>query len=119
MDIAVSPKKDYEDTGVDGSRSTHVEWDGQATCVDLYLGYKLFGRAIFLAGYGVCFIKEYEVMEGYSILSSYERNSLTNYSPMFGLIYEFPASNGNNWYLKYDFSIGNYDRHCFNIGYKF
>jgi hypothetical protein len=119
IDFSFSPKEKHEDTGGDGSRSTHVEWDGQATCIEAYVGYKAFNRTSFLAGLGTCFSSEYEVMKGYSNLTSYKRNSQTYLSPILGVIYELPMGYSGQWYLKYDMAIGGYNRHSLSVGLKF
>lgn len=119
LDLSFSPKKAYEDTGVDGSRSSHEKWDGQAICTEAYIGYSLFNRASLLGGVGACFSSEYEVMRGYSNLSSYKRGSQTFVSPIVGFIYEFPLAYFNSWYLKYDMAIGGYDRFSLSAGLKF
>jgi hypothetical protein len=119
LDLSYSPKEQHEDTGVDGSRSTHVKWDGQAICVEAYIGHKLFNMASFFAGFGTCFSNEYEVMKGYSNLTSYKRESKTYFSPIMGVIYEFPKANVNEWYLKYDMAVGGYERYSIGAGLKF
>jgi hypothetical protein len=119
LDLSFSQKKQYEDTGVDGSRSTHVKWDSQATCVEAYIGHKIFNRTSFFAGLGTCFSSEYEVMKGYSNLTSYKRGSQTYFSPILGVIYGFPMAYKNEWYLKYDMAIEGYDRYSLSVGLKF
>ncbi|TRX72381.1 hypothetical protein [Carboxylicivirga sp. M1479] len=119
FDLAFSPMEEYENTGTDGSRSTHEKWDSKATCIEAYLGYHVLNRLFVLGGFGSCIIKEYEVMKGYSNLTAYERSEQTLYSPTLGLMYDFPVSYGTKWYLKYDCSLNHYNRHCINIGYKF
>ncbi|RIJ46259.1 hypothetical protein D1614_20015 [Maribellus luteus] len=119
LDLSFSPKENHENTGVDGSRSTHMKWDGQATCVEMYGGYKILNRAWFLGGLGACFFSEYEVMKGYSNLTSYKRSSQTDISPVIGVIYEFPLAYSNTWYMKYDMAVGGYDRFSLSAGLKF
>ncbi|OFY31112.1 MAG: hypothetical protein A2X09_15570 [Bacteroidetes bacterium GWF2_43_11] len=119
LDLSFSPKEKHEDTGVDGSRSSHEKWDGQAICTEAYIGYSLFNRTSLLGGVGVCFSSEYEVMKGYSNLSSYKRGSKTLVSPIVGIIYEFPLAHFDSWYLKYDMAIGGYDRFSLSAGLKF
>ena len=118
VDFSFSPRENHEDTGADGSRSTHVKWDGQAICFEAYLGRKMFNRASLFAGAGACFSTEYEVMKGYSNLSSYKRDSKTYFSPVLGVMYEFPMT-FNEWYLKYDMAVGGYDRFSLSVGLKF
>ena len=76
-------------------------------------------RTSFLAGLGTCFSSEYEVMKGYSNLTSYKRNSETYLSPILGVMYEFPMVYSGQWYLKYDTAIGGYNRHSLSVGLKF
>ncbi len=119
LDFSLSPKESHEDTGKDGSRSTFVNWDGGAICVEMQVGYKLFSRTSILVGMGNCFVTEFEVMKGYSNLTSYKRGTQKLFSPLVGIIYEFPNAYFNNWYLKYDMAIGDYDRFSLSAGLKF
>lgn len=118
LDLSFSPLGNYENTGVDGSRSTHFKWDCSATCIETYCGYLLFKRVSGFAGFGTCFSTEYEVMKGYSNLTAYERNSMTYFSPIIGITYGFPKVNFAEWYLKYDMAIGEYDRFTLSVGLK-
>ncbi|MCT4587024.1 MAG: hypothetical protein N4A71_04320 [Carboxylicivirga sp.] len=119
LDFSFSPKEKHEETGKDGSKSTHIKWDASATCIEAYLGHKIFNRASLLGGVGTCFSNEFEVMKGYTNLTSYKRNSKTYFSPVFGMIYGFPMAYESEWYLKYDMTIGNYKRYSLNVGLKF
>ncbi|MCU4162496.1 hypothetical protein [Carboxylicivirga caseinilyticus] len=119
LDFSFAPKDQHEDTGIDGSRSTHVEWDVSATCIEMYLGYKAFRRTSILLGMGTCYVTEYDVMMGYSNLTSYKSGNLNLFAPMIGAMYEFPIAFSNSWYLKYDMAIGDYDRFSISAGIKF
>ncbi len=115
FDVSVSPKEDHENTGVDGSRSTHEKWDGSATCFEFYGGPKFFKRIFLFGGIGICTTTEYEIMKGYSNLTSYKRGKKNLNSYIIGAIYDFRS----NLYLKYDMTISEYEKYSLAIGLNF
>jgi hypothetical protein len=116
FDISFSPKKKYDDTGVDGSRSSHIKWDGKATCYEPYVGYRIYRGLSLLYGFGYCHSQDYEVMKGYKNKSSYKRSSNDEYSQIFGAIYNFEGAYDSSWYLKFDCAIGDYNRYSIGAG---
>ena len=119
FDLSFSPLGSYENTGVNGSRSTHFKWDCGATCIEPYIGHRLFDGISLFAGIGSCFSTEYDVKKGYKNLTAYKRNQMTYSSPIIGVTFEIPNVNFIDWYLKYDMAIGEYDRVSFSAGVKF
>ena len=119
MDFYFSPKQETEDTGVDGSRSTHVEYDASSFCWENYVGYQVSKKIVLTAGLGFCFLKEFDIMKGYSNLTAYEVDKATKVAPVLGLLYDISSNSSDMFYLKYDVALIGYKRHSFSFGVRF